>query len=141
MLEDSKNFEKYVKLCGGNRYVATTFVSKQAKILAEKYQNVISYSEALTWIISGKAPKIISNYKYILKQREKGPLILADSMLSNIQDEKIKQSVLESIKRSNKVGHLIYFYKDVYDKYRRARIRILTNIIWDEMRKQGEFDY
>ena len=134
MVYDAKQFERFVEMCGGSRYAATTFVAKEARKLANQYNNVISHAEALSWIISGKPPKIISNYKKVLKIREKGSLNVAYNMLSNVQDEEVKESVLESIRRSNKADHLIYVYIDVYDEHRQSRIRILTRMIWDEMK-------
>lgn len=141
MIEDSKNFEKYVEMCGGSRYAATAFVSKKARKLAQQYHNVINHSEALSWVVSGKLPNIILNYKDILKQRENKYLILASKILSNVQDAEVKKSVLKSIKQSKHKGHLIYYYEDVYDEYRQSRVRILTRKIWFEMQEQGELDW
>lgn len=140
MIEDIKNFQKYVDLCGGNFYVATTYVSKKARELANDYNNVISHSEALSWIISNKKPAILNNYDDILKLREQRSLSFAIQSLSNISDEDVKEAVLASIKKSKEVDHLIYQYPNVYDKYRQARVRILCRKLWDIMQTKDMLD-
>lgn len=140
MVYDIEKFEEIVKLCNGSRYAATMLVAKDARKLAEYFDNVITHAEALDWIISGIVPKIISNYKEIIQLRDNGYLNVASSILSNVEDEAVKQSVIESIKRSKQEDHLIYFYEEVYDVPRQARIRILVRMIWHKLKGQDSLD-
>lgn len=131
MVHDNHNFPKYVELCG-NTYAATLFVGKYARKLAEKYSNVISHAEALAWILSGVVPEGVKNYSERIKQRSQRSLMYAKESLVGVLDENVKNSVLESLRRSKKEGHLLYVYEEVYDKDLQARVRVLTNKIWYE---------
>ena len=135
MVHNLQNLQYYIDKCG-SRYSATVFVSRLARQLVAKYQDVISFAEALTWILSGEVPKNVLQYRQILRRREERFLGYAKDTLSTIWDEDVKQSVLESLVRSRKAGHLIYHYEGVYDSYRQSRVRILTRKIWNEIREE-----
>lgn len=138
MVHENQNFEQYVKLCGG-RYSATVFVAMKARQLAEKYGNIISHAEALTWILSGKIPDCLFDYKSKIKQRELRPFLHAKEYLDNVIDVQVRESVWNSLIKSRNEGHLIYHYEDIYDKDRQARVRILSKKLWYEM-KQEEYN-
>lgn len=132
MVHDNRNLDKYIELCG-SRYSATAYVGFLARKLAEKYENVITHAEALSWILSGVEPEPIRDYSERIERRSQRSLRLAHNYLSNIHDDAVKESVLSSLKKSKEVGHLIYRYQDVYDRNRQARVRILSRILWDKM--------
>ena len=131
LLKDNETFEQYVKLCG-SRFAATTFLADQARQLAEKYKNVITHAEALHWILSGETPDNITKYDEIIRRRNRQSQGAAPGYLSNILDEEIRQSVLKSLSRSKKAGHLIYYYEGVFEPERKVRVRILTRKLWYE---------
>ncbi len=133
-----ENLDRYIQLCG-SRFSATVFVANEARRLADKYQNVISHAEALSWVLSGEVPQNVKYYKDKLEQRSLRPLQSANEYLENILDDQVKQSVWRSLVKSNQSGHLIYQYIEVYDKYRQARIRVLTNMLWDKIRDEDIF--
>ena len=133
MLYETEILNRYINEFGG-RYNATVFVGKEARRLCEKYDNVISHAEALTWLLSGVVPEGIKQYETKIKQREQRSLWYAKEYLSNILDEEIRESVLESIRRSKIKNHLKFFYGEVFEEHRRTRIRILTRKIWYEMK-------
>lgn len=132
MLNDNIKFDEYAKQ-HGSRFTATMLVAEQARYLAEKHHNVITHAQALHWVLSGETPEEINNQDTILKRRKFSSLMSAKEYLSNITDTEIKQSVLKSLWLSNKAGHLIYYYKEVYEPERQARIRILTRKLWYEL--------
>lgn len=133
MVHNNENLDRYIKQCGG-KYNATVFVGKEARRLCEKYDNVISHAEALTWILSGVVPEGVKQYEIRIKQREQRSLWYAKEYLSNILDKEVRKSVLESIRRSKNRNHIEFFYGEVFEEPRRTRIRILTRKIWDEMK-------
>jgi len=137
MVHENQNFEQYVKLCG-SRYSATVFVAMKARKLAEKYGNIISHAEALSWLLSGKDPSCLSNYQDKIKQRELRPLLHAKEYLDSVMDIQVRESVWNSLMKSRNEGHLIYHYEDIYDKDRQARVRILAKKLWYEL-KQEEY--
>lgn len=138
MSNTNEHFDKFVQLCG-SRYSATVFVAAQARILAERYDNVISHAEALSWVLSGVVPNDILRYRDKIIQRETRPLQFTQSILSQVLDEDVKKSVYDSLYKSYKSGHLLYVYEGVYDEYRQARIRILTKMLWDKLCDQEYF--
>lgn len=136
MSNSNDKFDKFVQLCG-SRYSATVFVASQARIVAERYDNVISHAEALSWVVSGSIPDGALRYKERILQRERQPLQFTHGVLNSIRDEQVSKSVYSSLLKSYKSGHLLYVYEDVYDKYRQARVRILTRMLWEELRQQN----
>lgn len=135
MVHDLRYFDKYVQKCG-SRYSATVFVAAKARYLTQKYDNVISFAEALTWVLSGQIPKGVTHYKEIISLREQRSLGYAKEYLAQVHDTGVRESVLKSLEKTKQNGHLIYFYDEVYDQSRQARIRILTNKLWYEMKQQ-----
>lgn len=135
-VHNNKNLDTIVDRYG-SRYAATVFVSNEAKRLCSKYNDVISHSEALSWILSGEIPYNIKHYKEIVEQRSQRPLKYAKERLLDIQDQDVRHAVQVSLENSIHIGHLIYFYQNVHDTYRCSRIRILCNMIWDEMKHLG----
>lgn len=133
MVHDNKYLSEYINKCGG-KYNATVFVGKEARKLCEKYDNVISHAEALTWLLSGVVPEGVKQYEKRIKQREQRSLWYAKEYLSNILDQEVAKSVLESIRKSKEKNHVEIIYTSVLDENRRARVRILTRKIWDEMK-------
>ena len=134
MVHELENLDKFIDICG-SRYAATIFVGRKARELAERYDNVISHAEALSWLLSGKVPEGVRHYSERIKQREQRYLAYAEEHLVSVRDDKIRVSVLKSLEKSRNSGHLIYHYEQVYDYYHQARIRILTNKLWTEIRE------
>lgn len=134
---DVDQLKPFIKLCG-NKYAATRYVAKEARKLAEEYDNVISHAEALTWVLTGEIPKdILSYYQDMVKLKRHRSLSAAYELIEYVLDEDIKESVVESYIRSLRAGHLIYYYHGVYDEYKQARVRILTRMVWDELHEQN----
>lgn len=140
MIFGDKYLQKYIDHCG-NRYAAIRYVAKKARNLAEKYENVISHAEALTWVLTNEAPNNILSYYYrMLELREQGSLSAAKEQIAHILDKNVKNSVIESLRRSIQAGYLIYHYEEVYDSDRKARVRILTNMLWDKIQIDTKFE-
>lgn len=139
MVHELDNLDKFIEGCG-SRYAATIFVGRKARELAEKYDNVISHAEALTWLLSRRVPDGVIQYGERIRQREQRPLMYAKEYLSNILDESVRISVWKSLEKSKAEGHLLYCYEEVYDGYRQARVRILTNKLWNELREMQMLD-
>ena len=133
MVHDNKYLNEYINKHGG-KYNATVFVGKKARQLCEKYDHVISHAEAITWLLSGVVPEGVKQYETKIKQREQRSLWYAKEYLSNILDQEVVESVLASIRKSEEKHHIEIVYKSILDENRRARVRILTRKIWDEMK-------
>lgn len=130
---DSK-FNDY-EIALGSRYAAIMYISKLARHRAKSVHNCITESQAISWVITGIEPKTLrSNLEY-RKVRKTMDLRYAMDRLLFIDDIEVREATRKSIIESRKRNYLIYYYKDVVDPHRKARIRILSNMIWDEMQK------
>lgn len=121
-------FEEYVDRLG-DVYSATIYVAKEARRRAESTDNLILHSEAISWVISGEQPAILS-------MKDKSPTEAnsirsqVNETLAYVEDLGVCESVKLSINSSISNKHLIYIYKDVPDSNQQARVRVLTNILW-----------
>lgn len=125
-------FDKLCKKCNDNPYEAVNHLSRKARQFAEKHDNVVLHSEALTWALLNEIPNSLDLYTAI-KGRKKQRDILADNVMQYVDDVGIKEAVKSSIRESIHANHLIYIYDDSKDENRMKRIRILTNIIWNQL--------
>ena len=136
MVHDNRNLDKYVSLCG-SKYAATIFLGKQARKLAEHYDNLITHAEALSWLLSGDAPRGVTHYKELAERKSQRYLQYVNKHLEGVLDRHVQDAVVESIKISMSNNHLVYVYGEVYNRNKQARVRVITNMIWYEMQDQG----
>lgn len=121
----------------GSTFDTIQQLSLQSRKKMKECQNVISESEALTWAVSGVAPK---NIRKRMKARELRlnayqPVRYyqeeyMEDLLTGVDDIDIRQSVRKSFNKSKEVGHLIYMYINDLSDGNKARVRILTNLVW-----------
>lgn len=132
---DLKQFE----ICEGNKYKAVIYISKLARHRRKLVNYVITESEAITWVISGVKPDNLYNrIKNNLKLKNDDVLPPYDRLVY-IDDKDVVECVKISVKHS-KNNHLVYIYNEIKDKHRQARVRILTNMIVDELYVQRVTD-
>lgn len=128
---DIKRFENLI----GNKFKAVIYISKLARHRRELVHSVITESQAISWVITGIEPKGL--YECINRHLKlKNEVILPPyDRLQYIDDKEIVECVKLSVKHSNHT-HLVYVYNEITDKNKQSRIRILTNMIVDELHKQ-----
>lgn len=125
---DLKDFE----ICESNKYKAVIYISKLARHRRKLVNYVITESEAITWVISGVKPDNLYNrIKNNKKLKNEGVLPPYDRLVY-INDKEVVECVKISVKHSS-YNHLVYIYNEIKDKHRQARVRILTNMIVDEL--------
>lgn len=129
---DSK-FMQYIQALGSN-FAAIVYVSKLARHRAKSVDNCITESQAISWVITGVRPKRVEEYLKYKKLRQTADIRYAEDRLLYIDDIEVREAVRQSITMSREQGHLIYSYNSIVSEPRRARVRILSNMIWDEMR-------
>ena len=100
-------------------------VAENARKLSEDTNNAILHSEALSYIcreleIDMSQFRKISDYeeRYIREQ------------FCYIDDPAVKDSVRESFKRSKESGKLTFVYLNVSSKSKKARIRVLSRMLY-----------
>lgn len=129
---NTKEFDKYVAAFG-NRFAATRYVAQLARYRRNSVNCCISEAQALSWVVSGVEPAEINVYyqrrqEYINRKKS----YINDRILY-IEEKDIHDAVQESMQESTKAHHLIYKYNDIKDKYKKSRVRIICNMIWDEL--------
>ena len=124
------SIESYTETCG-SRYAATVFVSSQARRIADKYD--ILHSEAISWLLTKDVPDSVIN-KDNRDTRRSSAETYADDALLYVHDTEIQVAVRRTLEYSSKYKHLIYRYNGVKEENKRARIRVLSIMLWDKMR-------
>ena len=129
---DYTQFDKYVELFG-SKFAAINYVALLARHRRSKVHNCITESQALAWVVTGVEPEDIQiYYKKQAQYRNRKSLYVQDRLMY-IEDEEVREDVRNIISEAIQSHHLIYTYKYVSDECRQARVRILSNMIWDEL--------
>ncbi len=143
MLNNQRYFEEKTKQLG-SIYAAVNHIAKKARNLEECYDNKILSSEALTWVMTGEEPKILSVLKDIDKKRLTDEVRTMEEYLIYIDDMDVRYAVQDSIEESINHKYLTYQYGLIDDEPRKARIRVLCNMIWQNIyliKKEGLTNY
>lgn len=126
-------FDKYVEAFSGDRFAAVMYISKIARRRMIRVNNCIHESDALSWITTGVEPEIVKHWREF-KKVDHVALYIEDR-LCYIEDAAVRNAVRDSISESQSIYHLIYTYNNIQDENKKARVRILCNMIWDEVEK------
>lgn len=123
------NKEQFDKLALqlGSPYAAVNFVAKSARNKLLATNNQILDSEAISWVLTGIAPELRKRrkiYDYSVTIR------YIDDVLACVDDEEVCECVRNSYEQSLESKHLIYSYNNELDDDRKARVRVLTRMIW-----------
>ena len=113
----------------GDVYSATIYIAKEARRRAEATDNLLLHSEAISWVITGEKPSILSTVDN-LPTKDNYIQSQVNETLKYIDDLGVAESVKLSINSSISNKHLIYIYKDVPNDHQQARVRVLTNMLW-----------
>lgn len=131
------NIDKWIEVCGGNKYAATRVFIRAVRSLAKKYNYLILDSEAISWLLTGEKPKIIEwNAKYG-RRKLASHLNYMDDLMTSVDDDTIKDAVRDSVAQSLEQHHLIYVWKGSLDEYRASRVRVLTRMIWYNLQEHS----
>lgn len=126
-------FEKLASLLGST-FAAINYVACMARIKLIENNNQILQSQAISWVLTGNEPKYKTQKIDPLSQTIR-PII--DEMLCYIDDELVRESIRCSYEASVKADHLIYMYHpDLPDGYH-AKVRIILNMIWENIYDEG----
>lgn len=115
----------------GSPYAAALYVAKKSRKLFKDSDGALRYGESIRYAITDDRPKDldkrIEKVKELKNRREFAKI---DNILSDIDDENIRNAVSNSYRLSMNAHHLEYDYKDIEDENLRARIRILTKMCY-----------
>lgn len=107
-------------------YPSITFIASEARKLRFSLDYDITESQALAWVLSGVTPE---RHKIPIKDLEYS-ISLEDRLLTYIDKPAIKKSVKLSVEDTEIHHHLIYRYTADLNESEKARVRILTRVIW-----------
>lgn len=129
---DDKQFNRYVSNFG-SRFAAVVYVSELARTRAKRAHNRILESEAISWVLTGDKPQILNNMEHANMPRSRLKLDYILDKLCYVEDIDVRDAVCSTLKYSIQASHLIYVYNNIKDVYRQSRIRVLSNMLWDEL--------
>ena len=126
--ENDRKLQEYISKFG-NKYIAIQQIMKDARDLSNDSEVQI----ALSQIVSGKhnldtsaKTKVSKNISYLDK--------LISARLEGVSNSYICESVRLSIESSTINSNLSYIYKGKLNESEKVRIRILTRMIWSDMK-------
>lgn len=135
MYNYSDEFAKIVQKIN-NPYALSLHVAKLCRSLCTEY-SVLLESEAISWIVSGVKPDILSQpHRNISEMPIENIQTTINDAIEYVNDFKVQQNVIASIRYSISNHHLIYVYNDIYDAHVKARIRILVRMVWYQLKKE-----
>lgn len=129
----NSKFNDYELACGG-RFAAIMYISQVARHRAKSVHNCITESQAISWVITGIEPESLKPNLAKWHKRRIMDILYAEDRLLYIEDKEVADAVRETVMSARKTNNLVYSYKEVCDESRKARVRILSQLIWDEMR-------
>lgn len=118
---DIKLIDEFRKQHHNNPYLSSNIAAHQAHHLVVKSDNRLSDASALHCVIEHVDPVIRD---YVPKTSK------VYRILEGVDDQMIRKSVFKSYQLSKSTGNLIYWYDDSLGFSRRARVRILTNLVF-----------
>ena len=124
-------YETYSKQFG-SKYAAVNYLASDARNRCDILNNRISHSDSLNWVITGKQP----NHLFDEESYEEKSYARSLDRLNYVLDQDVKDSVELTISESRKMKHLIYIYsKESLSEPVMSRIRVLSNLIWNKVRR------
>ena len=124
-LENDIVFRKQLEQ-SDNIYNSINSVVSSARELANKCDNTILHSKAITCIISGVKPP----REYIRDYRDEYEGSIIKELFCYIDDKEICDAVYDSYFKSKSANNLKYVYNSISDESRRTRVRVLTRMLW-----------
>lgn len=124
-------FEYYEKLFG-SKFAAVNYVAKKARMISEEYDERILDSEAIAIVIDESRRTYVESIHSMKESKNEEDSII-ESVLSLVSDTSVREAARLSIINSLYNQNLVYQYNKICDKHEKARVRVLTNMMWDKI--------
>lgn len=125
-LEQDAEYRRQLEHCD-NIYVEVKKVMKTARQLSSECDNRILHSQAISSVIRGDA---VEQMPHITEAQDEYEANHIKDMFCYIADKEVCDAVYDSFYDSKKHKHLIYVYNSIDDEPRKARVRVLTRMLW-----------
>lgn len=130
-LKDDYSFRKFLEV-QDNKFGLILGVARQARELSEDYDDLILHSEAITHTIHGTKPRLKDITRWESEAFE------IKDMFCSIEDVDVCNAVYDSFYASKAANNLLYVYNNIENPYIRARVRILTRLLWEKLNMNYE---
>lgn len=114
-----------------NPYTEVVSVMKAARKLAAECDNKILHSAAISHVINGTEPAHV----FVEDFRDEYIAYHVRELFCGILDTEIKNAVYDSFYDSKEKRNLVYRYNGIMDENKRARVRVLTRMLWFKLIK------
>ena len=122
-LKDDYNFLKFLET-QPNKYQLVLDVAREARVMANDYEDLVLHSEAITHSLHGTRPKLKNMHRWESEASE------IRDMFCSIEDKEVCDAVYDSFYASKELHRIVFIYDDVTDAPRKARVRILTRMLY-----------
>lgn len=123
-------FNEYSEYCG-NSFEAIRIISNCGRLLAEGYNNRITHSQALNWVVTGNIPSCLFREDSSTTLELNRVLSVISDNLEYVDDKDIRTCVNRTIIDYLETRHLVYQYQESLDDFQKSRVRVLCNMILD----------
>lgn len=125
-LEQDAEYRRKLEHCD-NIYVEVKKIMSAARKLSAECDNSILHSQAISSVIRGDA---IEQMPHITEAQDEYEAQHIRELFCYIADKEVCDAVYDSFYDSKKHKHLIYVYNSIDDEPRKARVRVLTRMLW-----------
>ena len=130
-LEKDSKFRRHLEHCD-NIYVEVRNVMKSARRLSENYNNQLLHSNAISHVVRGDE---LETHLSLADSKNEYEARHIRNLFCTIDDKEVCAAVYDSFYDSKSANHLIYVYNNVEDEPRKARVRVLTRMLWHTLIK------
>lgn len=120
--DDAPYYADLLTYFNNSPYSVGGFVMDESRRLMDVSPQHITAKEAVTWAIRDTPPK----FEKVVTYAEN----YLDDVLSNIDDDNVREAVEASFLLSKSRQNLLYDYKMVNNLHYQAKVRILTRMLW-----------
>ena len=128
-LKDDELFRRQLETAD-NPYEEVRKVIAKARELTAQYDYKILQSEAITNVIHNTQPDM----QYLFDIEDEFEARYIREMFCYIDDREVCDSVYDSYYESKAKNNLIYIYNNIQEPERKARVRVLTRMLWYKLK-------
>lgn len=114
-----------------NIYRDVVKIMQNARNIAVACDNKILHSEAITHVVNGTEPAHV----FIENFHDEYEAYHIRELFCEIEDKEICDAVYDSFYESKSKRNLMYIYNKITESGRKARVRVLTRILWYKLVK------